>query len=323
MRYSEKENFNRVLRRDNPSHVCYPPPSRGGSYHGCWPSHLRPSPEATFWRDEWGVGWTDAAGEVFPTHPAVDSYDELDAVPQPDPFAPGRMDPVEKALVETDREQYFFGVGHPYFLYEKAINILGPEEFAVSMLAEPDKAHELLDRIMVFEMGIAEQYVRYRPDHLNLSDDYGHQDRLAMSPATWRTFFKPRLARIIGFYRERLGPELAISVHSCGNVMDILEDLCEVGVDILHPIQSTANDLRRARAITTGRLTLAGGIDGQRVLPLGTPEQVREEVFTKMHLLWENGGYLPMAEKNLGVSQENMQAMEQAIRDWSREHVER
>jgi hypothetical protein len=177
--------------------------------------------------------------------------------------------------------------------------------------------------IIDFELGIAEQYVRYGPDGVSLSDDYGHQDRLAMSPACWREFFKPRIKRVVDFYRDRLGPQIHVSLHSCGHVMPILEDLMEIGISILHPVQSTANDLAEVRRRTSGRLTLAGCICGQRVLPFGTPQDVRQEVLDKLDLLWENGGYLPMPEKTLGVSRENLDAMESAIREWSRTNVER
>ena len=189
------------------------------------------------------------------------------------------------------------------------------------MLLAPDRAHALLDKIVDFELAIAERYVALKPDHVNLSDDYGHQDRLAMSPDCWRTFFKPRLRRMIDFYRDALGPEATISLHSCGHVMPILEDLIEIGVQVLNPLQTTANDLAEARRITGGRLTLAGCIDGQRILPLGTPAEVRAEVFAKCDLLWEDGGFLPMPEKNLGVPDANIRAMELAIHDWSRIHV--
>ncbi|MGD2174861.1 MAG: uroporphyrinogen decarboxylase family protein [Candidatus Brocadiaceae bacterium] len=320
--YAEKENFLRVLRRDDPSHVCHPPPSKGASYVGAWPAHSRPSPEATSWRDEWGVLWEVRDGEVFPVGPAVPSCEQVDELEPPDPRAPGRMEPLEQVARTLDRSRYFLSSVHPYFLYEKAINILGPAEFGVCMLAEPDAAHRLLDAILEFELGIAEQYLDRGVEGVTFSDDYGHQDRLAMSPECWRTFIKPRLARAIAFYRDRLGPDAPIGLHSCGHVMPILEDLMEIGLDILHPVQSTANDLAEVRVITTGHMTLAGGIDGQRILPLGTPDDVREEVYRKMDLLWENGGYLPMAEKKHGVPPENVEATERAIRDWSRLNVE-
>jgi len=320
--YGEKDNYNRVVNWDGPDHVCVRTPARGTTYLGAWPGETRPAPHVKQWRDPWGVEWTDLDGEVFPTGPAVPSYEDVDKLKPPDPHAPGKYERVEKAAAEIDRDRLFFSLGHPYFLYEKAIDILGPEEFAVSMLAAPDAAHALLDTILEHEMGVAEEYVRFRPDHVSLSDDYGHQDRLAMSPELWRTFFKPRMKKIIDFYRAELGPDVLIFHHSCGHVMPILEDYIEIGVDVLHPVQTRANDLAEMRRVTSRRLTLCGGICGQQVLPFGTPADVRAEVMAKMDLLWEDGGYLPDAEKTHGVPKENLDAMYQAIRDWSREHVE-
>lgn len=142
-----------------------------------------------------------------------------------------------------------------------------------------------------------------------------------MSPECWREFFKPCLKRIIDFYRSSLGGNVRFLLHSCGHVMPILEDLIEIGVDILHPVQSRANDLPEMRRRTAGRLTLCGAIDGQQVLPFGTVADVRREVFSKLDMLWEDGGYLPCPEKELGVSRENLDAMTQAIREWSDANV--
>ena len=323
MKHSEKENFVRVVRWDSPSHVCYPPPSRGGSYLGAWPGDTRPSPQTQQWRDIWGVTWTDKDGEAFPTGAAISSLAELDRLPRPDPHDQSRYERLKATTGEVDRSQYFIAVNHPYFLYENGFNILGPEQFLLSLLADPDGAHALLDILVDFELGVAQEYVKLKPDHVNLSDDYGMQDRLSVNHDTWCEFFKPRIKKMVDFYRSELGSDAVISLHSCGHVMPILEDLIEVGIDILNPIQSTANDLPQMRRVTSRRLVLCGGIDGQRVLPSGTPEDVRQEVRCKMEMLWEDGGYLPAAEKMLGVSEENRRAMVEAIREWSAANVEK
>ncbi|NLF40359.1 hypothetical protein GX586_13020 [bacterium] len=315
------ENYNRVLRRNRPAYVPVDGISVGAAYHGAWPGQSRPAPGVLEWRDEWNVGWKDADGEVFPVLPSVPSCEDVGLIIPPDPRRAGRFDEIRAIAARLDRGTRVLSLGHPYFLYEKAINIFGPEEFLVSLIGAPDKANRLLDTIIGFELGIADEYVKFKPEHVNLSDDYGHQDRLAMSPAHWREYIKPRIKRVIDFYRARLGPGTVVSFHSCGHVMPILEDFAELGVDILHPVQSRANDMKELRRITSGTITLAGGIDGQQVLPHGTPGDVRREVFEKLDLLWEGGGYLPMPEKTLGVPQENIDAMNQAIRDWSARNV--
>ncbi|HOK05298.1 MAG TPA: uroporphyrinogen decarboxylase family protein, partial [Victivallales bacterium] len=230
---------------------------------------------------------------------------------------------LQKDYEKIDREKFFISVNHPYFLYEKAFNILGAEEFLYLLAANEDIANNLLDIIFDFELGIAEEYVKLKPDHINTSDDYGMQDRLVISPEMWRKYFKPRLKNIYDFYKTELGDSIVISHHSCGHVMPILEDLIEIGVKILNPLQTTANDLIAAERICRHRLVVAGAIDGQNILPFGSPEEVRKEVFTKLEIFWHNGGYLPMPEKILGVPDENLTAMENAIREWSKLYVEK
>ena len=318
--YDEKENFNRIISWNSPFFVPTTLPSRGIVYPGASAGHNRPSPRAGEWKDIWGVTWIDADGEVFPSGPAISSVEDINRYQPPDPHAPSIAEGLEEQASRIDRNRFFLSVAHRSLLYHKGFNIMGPEGFLMA-LATGDAA-PLLDKIIGFELGIAEEYVRFRPDHLNTSDDFGMQDRLVVSPQMWRRLFKPRLKMLYDFYRDRLGDGLVISHHSCGHVMPILEDFIELGVNILHPVQTAANDLGELRRRTSRRLVLAGGIDGQQVLPLGSPAQVREEVFRKLDMLWEGGGYLPMPEKMLGVPACNKEAMHEAIREWSRLNVE-
>lgn len=320
-RYSERENLIRVLNWDSPSHVSYPTPCKGISYFGAWPTDVRPSHECLEWQDIWGVTWKDTGGEVFPAAPCI-CPEKIDQLPVPDPHSSEIRSRLAEEVAQIDREKYFLCVNHPYFLYENGFNILGPEEFLVTLAGDEESSTRLLDKLIDFELGIAEEYVKLKPDQINTSDDYGMQDRLAVSPDMWRKYFKPRLQRVYDFYRSELGDDIIISHHSCGHVMPILEDFIELGIKILNPLQTTANDIKAAAGIINHRLVVAGGIDGQHILPEGTPEEIRKEVFYKMNLFWDHGGYLPMPEKTLGVSKENIKAMEAAIAEWSLGNVE-
>lgn len=319
---NEKENFFRVLKRNHPWKVSFPTPSCGISYKGAWPWHFRPMENAQEWKDFWGVTWKVSDGEIFPFLPAVASADLIESLQVPDPHSAEIRQKMEEDYARLDRTDKTLTMDHPYFLYEKGFDILGGEEFLTTLAADEAAANALLDKILSFEMGIAEEYVKFKPDQVHTSDDYGIQHGLAVSPPMWRKYFKPRLKKLYDFYRNALGPDVIISHHSCGHVMPILEDFIELGITILNPLQSTANDMEAAAKITRGRLVIAGAIDGQQILPFGTPAQVREEVFRKLDLFWDNGGYLPMPEKELGVPEENMRALRDAIKEWSALHVE-
>jgi hypothetical protein len=319
--YSLKQNYLDVIHWDRPRAVYQSGALSMVAYFGASPTDARPSPDTMQWQDFWGATWTESEGEVYPTGPAIDSLDALDALTVPDFPALDGFERVRRHAAGTDRGEQLLAVMHPYFLYEKSLNLLGAETLMLALAGEPDQAQAFLDRVMDAEMRVARAYIRLRPDCVITMDDYGMQDRLVVSPDMWRVFFKPRLRQLIDLYRVELGDHVIFEHHSCGHVMPILEDFIEVGVHILNPIQSACNDLAEMRRRTSKRLVLAGGICGQRVLPFGTVEDVRREVFNKLDLLWEDGGYVPFAEKTLGVPRANLEAVGQGVEDWQREHL--
>jgi uroporphyrinogen decarboxylase len=82
-------------------------------------------------------------------------------------------------------------------------------------------------------------------DAISASDDIGHQDRLCMSPKTYRRIFKPRHARLVQAIKSR--SDRPLMWHTCGSVYDILDDLIEIGVDSLNPVQTTAKNMEAER----------------------------------------------------------------------------
>jgi uroporphyrinogen decarboxylase len=104
--------------------------------------------------------------------------------------------------------------------------------------------------------------------------------------------------------------------HSCGAVIPLLPDLIEIGVDILNPIQTTADGMntKALKAQFGGQLAFWGGIDTRVILPHGTVEQVDEEVKQVIHDLAPGGGYVLNFVHNAqpDVKPENIRAMFEA-----------
>jgi uroporphyrinogen decarboxylase len=134
-------------------------------------------------------------------------------------------------------------------------------------------------------------------DILYLADDYGIQTGPLISPALFRAIFKPRMARLIRFLRER--SSAAIAFHSCGSVYALIPDFIEVGVQVLNPVQVAAADMDTARLKREfgKHLVFWGAVDTQRVLPKGTPDDVRAEVGRRVRDL--SPGYIPAAVHNI------------------------
>jgi uroporphyrinogen decarboxylase len=107
-----------------------------------------------------------------------------------------------------------------------------------------------------------------------------------------------------------------LMLHCCGSVRPIMDDLIEIGVDILHPVQVSAKDMvpGELKAQFGDRLCFCGGIDTQEVLPHGTREEVQEEVQRRLQELAPGGGYLLAAVHAIqpDVPPENVCAMFEA-----------
>ena len=100
------------------------------------------------------------------------------------------------------------------------------------------------------------------------------------------------------FAAIRENTKAKIYLHSCGNVYRLIEDFIEIGVDLLNPVQVSAGemgDTARLKREFGDRLSFCGGIDTQKVLPFGSPEDVRAEVRRRIRDLAPGGGYIAAA----------------------------
>ncbi len=150
-----------------------------------------------------------------------------------------------------------------------------------------------------------------------LGDDVSAQTGMIMSPATWRRFFKPRLADIIAAARA-IAADLPVFYHTDGDCRAIIDELIEIGVTILNPVQPECMDPAEIKRLYGNRLAFWGTIGIQGTLPFGTPADVRREVKRRMESVGRNGGFLigPSHMIEPEVPWENIVALYEAIDEY-------
>jgi len=114
-----------------------------------------------------------------------------------------------------------------------------------------------------------------------------------------------------------------VLMHCDGAILPLVEDLIEIGVDILNPIQTVVNGFKDTSALKEefgDRICFHGGIDVQQVLPNATPEEIRQEVARRIYDLGRSGGYIiaPCHNINVDIPVENTLAMFDAARELGR-----
>jgi hypothetical protein len=148
--------------------------------------------------------------------------------------------------------------------------------------------------------------------------DFGTQRGPFIAPAAYRDLYKPFHARVNELIHRRTAWKTFI--HSCGSVYDFLPDFIEAGFDVLNPVQCSAAkmDARTLKREFGPHLTFwGGGVDTQRTLPFGTPDQVYREVRERIDIFGEGGGFVFNTIHNIQAptSVENLQAMFRALKD--------
>jgi uroporphyrinogen decarboxylase len=189
-----------------------------------------------------------------------------------------------------------YGIGQPF---RDAWFLRGLENFLADYYLNPGFVEALYEKMYRLETALAREATTAGVDELHICGDVAMQDRLLMGPEMWRRFDKPVLARIITDCRA-INPDLVISMHSDGNMMEIVEDLLEIGLNILDPIQPECMDPFEVKKRFGDRLTLQGCGSLQKTLPFGTPEDCREEVRQLIRKCGYDGGLILRVANAIG-----------------------
>jgi uroporphyrinogen decarboxylase len=238
-------------------------------------------------RDGFGVVWDrsididigNVRGQVLP-EPTLADYDF------PDPVQPRFFASIPEAISAYPDRFRVFALG--FSLYERAWTLRGMEDLMLDFLEHPDFAHQLLRAIADWNIAQVTEALKYDIDCVHFGDDWGQQQGLQMGPRLWHEFLKPELARMYAAVRAH---GKYVSIHSCGDVDELFDDLVEIGLNCFNPFQPEVMDVTALIPRYRGRLAFFGGLSTQRTLPYGTPDDVRRET---QHLLdlGAEGGYL-------------------------------
>jgi uroporphyrinogen decarboxylase len=189
----------------------------------------------------------------------------------------GWLDDQTRAAGDAARGKGTFSklmVGH---MYESAWQIRGYEEFLIDLLTNRDWAELLLERLCRRNILAAVAVAKAGYDCLASGDDVANQNGMMFHPDVWRATMKPRWARVYAAARA-IKPDIHIWYHSDGNIMAILDDLVEIGVTILNPVQPECMDALAIRKRFGKRLAFDGCIGTQTTFPFGTPADMRRTV---------------------------------------------
>ena len=312
---SKKENALRILRFDKPEYVMSEIPSFMIDYKGCnhegYEGGGHDCDVGSKWTDIWGVEWHKEHDDVmgFPRGNPLSDMDNLKAYKWPDPNDERICAQIYKRKEAYKNEDLFITGSHRDTLWEKSYMLVGMDDMMVYLYTEPEYAREILHRIMDFQLGIAEHYIKLGVETVNMSDDLGTQNSLLMGIDLLYEFFVPEYKRLFDLYKKH---GVIVNFHSCGHIEPVIGMFMELGVDCLNPVQVTANNIVKVREATMGKIALTGGVSNVIVMN-GDEKEIESAVRDTIRLLGKNGGYFCQPDQYMPFSDRSIEVFDEAV----------
>lgn len=253
------------------------------------------------YRDMWGVERVQPEGSYYydlaasPLAGEV-SIGDIVKYPWPDPDDPGfTAGLAERARWIREHTEAASVLALPAAFVHISQYMRGFEDWFCDFVVDPKRLGALFDAILDVSMAIARRQLEAvggQVDVVLTSDDLGSQNAFLVSREHYLAHIKPRQQKFFRLIKE-LTPAKVV-FHSCGAVASIIDDLIEMGVDGLNPVQPQAAGMNPAelKRKYRGRMAFWGGTDSQGIVPRGSVGDVKRMVEELVEALGEGGGYV-------------------------------
>jgi len=227
------------------------------------------------------------------------SMNALDGYQWPRADPPGHIDQLQSQAKNLYENTDYALVGSGVIgggIFEQPARTMGLENFLLSLVTDPKFADRFMERITEIYIESCNTYLDQIGKYLQVFtywDDVNSQDGWLISPDIYRKMIKPKQRRLVEAIKKKTDAKLYY--HGCGAVFELIPELIEIGFDIINPVQVSAAGMEtQVLKKTYGQdiVFWGGGIDTQKTLPFGTPEEVSEEVKQRIDDLAPEGGFV-------------------------------
>jgi uroporphyrinogen decarboxylase len=283
---------------------------------------MDPSPDSrpSSGRDEWGAVWAGTGktnlGQVKDV--PLKSWDDFPGLIRPDVADERRWRGV-RGMRARAGDRFILAKG--ISLYERIHFLRGLDATWMDIHEHTEELRELIGLLLEMNFAAIERFAAEGADGYLIPDDWGLQDTLMINPRSWREIWKPFYGRLFDAV-HRAG--MLMFMHSCGYIVDILDDLIEAGLDAVHMDQQENMGLELLGSRFGGRLTFYAPVDIQKTMVTGTTDEIRAYCRSMARLLGRPaGGFIPRwytDPAGAGHRKEALDAMCQEFLAISREH---
>lgn len=248
-------------------------------------------------QDAYGIRWRHDRPKVV-LEPTFTHYDWGGYhFPEPQVFLDeARKEAARQAFAAKAQTFRVANIG--WGIFEHSWRIRGFEQALIDAALEPDFYQELLNKLTRNYLAFTEYAADLECDAIFYGDDWGYQNGVILGPERWRKLVKPCWARV---YQAAHAQGRIVMSHCCGSVADIMDDIVEIGLDVLESVQPEADGMNpyELKRRYGRRIALWGGLGSQSLVPFGTPAQLQAEIARLASEMGRGGGYILAPAKPL------------------------
>ena len=300
---TERENWLRLLRNDEPQWITTPWEAFQGNFYA--DSFILDPIMAESkgvqvvgnFKDQWGVTWRLPEDHKFPNpyinaeNKAIKNIKTWKEELQLPPLEGHDWTAAEKAAASVDRNEFLAAVMLVGGLFERTHYLMGFDDALCNYMLEPDDMYELVGAITEWKLDHLRQVIDHiNPDVILFHDDWGNKDNLFLPPDVWRQIIKPHQIRIVDYVKSR---DVIYLHHSDSFCEPIVEDMVEMGIDGWQGV-IPQNPIPEIQKTLKGRMALIGGIDAQ-IIDMAQADEaaIRAEVRRCIDTYCPGGNFIP------------------------------
>lgn len=252
---------------------------------------------------------------------SVNTLDDLDDY---DPHFPSYQELTKNYVTDFKRKRDAFAphtvfIGYVNAIFFDAFRAIPLDVFSLAIHDKPREIRRIMKAYTQHSLNIITAYAEHRlgPAFM-ICEDIAYKGRLMFSPEFLKRKFFPRLKKLT---EPLLNAKIKVLFHSDGYIMDILDDLIEAGIEGINPIEPLAgNDISYIKRRYGKRLVLLGNVDCSQVLPLATPEEIRQATRKCIRATSPGGGHFigSSSEITPAVPLENALAFFRAAKEYGK-----
>jgi len=251
--------------------------------------------------DEWGCIFENRQNGIIGEikDPIIKTWNDIDAFQVPNKLLQLNFEKIN-SFCRTNADKFIVSpcCARPF---ERIQFLRGSENIYMDFYMSENEFETLLKTIHDFNCKRLETWAKTDVDALFIMDDWGAQNSLLISPEMWRKIFKPLYQEYVSIARNN---NKYVFMHSDGNILSILPDLIEIGIDALNS-QIFAMQIENLKQFK-GQITFWGEVDRQNILPNFSVDEIENVVGDIFNELYSDGGIIGQCEFGPGAKPENV-----------------